>query len=100
MIFQNLRPAIPDTCPAAMRALIEQCWSSHPDRRPEFCQIVKVLEQFEASLASDGNLDSVQNLTCHDQKKGILHLIHKLGPVHHSHHSHHTPPTTPKPRFA
>ncbi|KAL8108023.1 serine/threonine/tyrosine-protein kinase HT1-like [Apium graveolens] len=100
VVNKNLRPAIPDNCPAAMKALIEQCWSSHPDRRPEFCQIVKVLEQFKASLASDGNLDSVQNLTSHDHKKGIFHLIHKLGPVHHTHHTHHTPPSTPKPRFA
>ncbi|KAL1817653.1 hypothetical protein ACET3Z_020227 [Daucus carota] len=73
---KNLRPAIPSDCPAAMKALIQQCWSSEPDRRPEFRQVVKVLEQFEASLASDGNLDKLQSLTYKDTKRFIWrHLI-------------------------
>ncbi|KAL8113018.1 serine/threonine/tyrosine-protein kinase HT1-like [Apium graveolens] len=94
VVNKNLRPAFPDDCPAAMRALIGQCWSSQPERRPNFCQVVKLLEQFEASLASDGNLDKLQNLTCQDHKKGILHLIQKIGPVHHN------PSPKPKPKFA
>lgn len=77
-----------------MRLLIEQCWSLQPDKRPEFCQVVKVLEQFESSLARDGTLTHVQNLICQDHKKGLLHRIHKLGPVH----PHSTP--VPKPKFS
>lgn len=65
-----------------MRALIEQCWSLQSEKRPEFWQVVKVLEQFESSLARDGTLNLVQSLTCQDHKKGLLHWIHKLGPVH------------------
>ena len=91
--FQNLRPVIPVDCPPAMRALIEQCWSLHPDKRPEFWQIVKVLEQFESSLAVDGTLNLVQYATCQDHKKGLLHWIQKLGPVHHNTSS------MPKPKF-
>ncbi|WOG89843.1 hypothetical protein DCAR_0209082 [Daucus carota subsp. sativus] len=94
VVNKNFRPAIPGDCPAAMKALIEQCWSLQPDRRPDFCQVVKVLEQFEASLASDGNLNKLQNLPCQDHKKGILHLIQKIGPVHHN------PSPKPKPKFA
>lgn len=82
VVNKNLRPAIPVDCPLAMKALIEQCWSSHPDKRPEFWQVVKVLEQFETSLAYDGTLNLVQNPTCQDHKKGLRHWIQKLGPIH------------------
>lgn len=82
VLVQNIRPAIPGDCPAAMKALIEQCWSVAPDKRPEFWQIVKVLEQFEASLERDGSLNLTTNKICKDPKKGLKHWIQKLGPVH------------------
>lgn len=72
---------------------MEQCWSLQPEKRPEFWQIVKVLEQFKSSLACDGTLSLVQNQPCHDHKKKLLHWIQKLGPVH----SHSSP--MPKPKF-
>ncbi|KAJ9136156.1 hypothetical protein P3X46_033261 [Hevea brasiliensis] len=93
VVNKNLRPVIPRDCPPAMRALIEQCWCLHPEKRPEFWQIVKVLEQFESSLACDGTLNLVQNPTCQDHKKGLLHWIQKLGPVHPS------SSPIPKPKF-
>lgn len=93
VVNKNLRPAIPVDCPLAMRALIEQCWSLHPDKRPEFWQVVKVLEQFETSLACDGTLNLVQN-PCQDHKKGLRHWIQKLGPIH-QHGS-----SMPKPKFS
>lgn len=92
-IFQKLRPVIPSSCPPAMRALIEQCWSSQSDKRPDFWQIVKVLEQFDSSLALDGTLNLVQSPGSQDHKKGLLHWIHKLGPAHHNHCP------VPKPKF-
>ncbi|XP_004304718.1 PREDICTED: serine/threonine-protein kinase HT1-like [Fragaria vesca subsp. vesca] len=51
VLNKNLRPLIPKDCPPAMRALIEQCWSMQPEKRPEFWQVVKVLEQFQSSFA-------------------------------------------------
>ncbi|CAJ2678558.1 unnamed protein product [Trifolium pratense] len=93
VVNKNSRPVIPSNCQPAMRALIEQCWSLHPDKRPEFWQIVKVLEQFESSLARDGTLTLQQNPLCQDHKKGLLHWIHKLGPGHH-----HSGPVS-KPKF-
>lgn len=77
-----------------MRALIEQCWSLRPDKRPEFWQVVKVLEQFESSLARDGTLNKVQNAMCQDLKKGILYRMQKLSPVHQN------ALPMPKPKFA
>ena len=93
VVNKKLRPVIPPNCPPAMRALIEQCWSLQPDKRPDFWQIVKVLEQFESSLARDGTLSLVQNPRCQDQKKGLLHWIQKLGPVHQN------SGPKPKPKF-
>ncbi|KAL5151178.1 Serine/threonine-protein kinase HT1 [Glycine soja] len=89
---KNSRPVIPSNCPPAMRALIEQCWSLQPDKRPEFWQVVKILEQFESSLASDGTLSLVPN-PCWDHKKGLLHWIQKLGPLHQN------SGPVPKPKF-
>uniref|UniRef100_A0A7N0SWM8 non-specific serine/threonine protein kinase n=1 Tax=Kalanchoe fedtschenkoi TaxID=63787 RepID=A0A7N0SWM8_KALFE len=95
VVNKKLRPAIPEDCPPAMKALIEQCWSSHPDKRPDFWQLVKVLEQFAASLARDGTLSLTHNPICQDHKKKLLHWIQKLGPVH-------SPASTPmpKPKFS
>ncbi|XP_015902500.2 serine/threonine/tyrosine-protein kinase HT1 [Ziziphus jujuba] len=94
VVNKNLRPDIPGDCPPAMRALIEQCWSLQPDKRPEFWQIVKVLEQFESSLAYDGTLSLVLNQTGHDHKKKLLLWIQKLGPVN----SNSLSMSKPKPR--
>lgn len=80
VVDKNLRPHVPPDCPAALRALIEQCWALRPDKRPEFWQIVKVLEQFQLALAETGSLDSVKHVTCQDQKKWIFKLIKKLKP--------------------
>ncbi|PRQ28953.1 putative protein kinase TKL-Pl-4 family [Rosa chinensis] len=103
VVNKNLRPVIPKNCPPAMRALIEQCWSLQPDKRPEFWQVVKVLEQFESSLARDGTLTLAQNLTCQDHKKGMLHWIQKLGQHPNSspklgQHPYSSP--MPKPKFS
>lgn len=81
VVNKNSRPVIPTNCPASLRALIEQCWSLHPEKRPEFWQIVKVLEQFESSLAQHGTLNLVQSSTCQDHKNGLVRWIQKLGHV-------------------
>ncbi|XP_071705502.1 serine/threonine/tyrosine-protein kinase HT1-like [Rutidosis leptorrhynchoides] len=102
VVHKNLRPCIPVDCPPAMRALIEQCWSSQPEKRPEFWQVVKVLEEFESLIARDGNLNLLQHPTSLDHKKGLRHWIQKLGPHHqHQHqHQHQNNTPTPKPRFS
>ncbi|PIN19326.1 Tyrosine kinase [Handroanthus impetiginosus] len=93
VVNKNLRPSVPEDCPPVMKALIEQCWSLQPDKRPEFWQIVRVLEEFDASLACDGTLNLVQNPLCQDHKKGLRHWIQKLSPAHQ------TTSSMPKPKF-
>lgn len=50
---KNARPPIPTTCPNAFRIFIKRCWSSNPDKRPHFEEIVKTLEDFAYSLEQD-----------------------------------------------
>ncbi|PHU11570.1 hypothetical protein BC332_18500 [Capsicum chinense] len=81
IVNKNTRPPISGDCSPTMRTLIEQCWSLHPEKRPEFWQIVKALEQFESSVAHDETLNLVQNSMLH-HKKGFIHWIQKLGSSH------------------
>ncbi|XP_023003175.1 serine/threonine-protein kinase HT1-like [Cucurbita maxima] len=98
VVNKNLRPVVSSDCPLAMRALIEQCWSVNPEKRPDFWQVVKVLEKFEYSLAHDGKLALVGNPLSsfhQDHKKGgPLHWIQKLAPLHPE------PSPRPKPKFS
>ncbi|KAG6535367.1 hypothetical protein ZIOFF_000333 [Zingiber officinale] len=78
VVDKNLRPPIPTNCPPPLKVLIEQCWSILPEKRPEFWQIVKVLEQFEAALSQDGTLNQLLNSSCQDHKKRLIHWMQKL----------------------
>ncbi|KAJ0986426.1 hypothetical protein J5N97_004782 [Dioscorea zingiberensis] len=77
VVDKNLRPVIPEDCPAALGCLIKKCWALQPEKRPEFWQIVKVLEQFESAVARDGALNLIQKLDCEEHKKRLFHWIHK-----------------------
>ncbi|KAJ6688153.1 SERINE/THREONINE-KINASE HT1-LIKE PROTEIN [Salix koriyanagi] len=51
--FLNARPPLPPKCPLAYSHLINRCWSSNPDKRPHFDEIVAILESYSESLAQD-----------------------------------------------
>uniref|UniRef100_A0A0A9H066 Protein kinase domain-containing protein n=1 Tax=Arundo donax TaxID=35708 RepID=A0A0A9H066_ARUDO len=84
VVNKNLRPVIPPSCPAPLQLLISQCWSCQPDKRPEFRQIVQILENLKTVLGRDGTLDSIpssirQAQECNDQsKKKLANWIQKL----------------------
>jgi serine/threonine protein kinase len=42
---KHVRPVIPDSCPAGLRALIEQCWQADARLRPSFHEIVVKLSR-------------------------------------------------------
>ncbi|WVZ99270.1 hypothetical protein U9M48_044598 [Paspalum notatum var. saurae] len=74
VVNKNLRPVIPSSCPAALKLLIERCWAWQPEKRPEFQQIVSILEDLKTALERDGRLDTIprcisQGLECNDQNK-------------------------------
>lgn len=87
-----------------MKELIEQCWSLQTDKRPEFWQIVKVLEHFDKSLKTEGKLNLMPNQICPELKKGPKYWIQRLGSVHHhggsSSSSNTLGSALPKPKFA
>lgn len=58
---KNARPAVPAHCPAELGRLMQKCWSRNPVRRPEFNQVVKILEKFETWLRQETNESSVNN---------------------------------------
>ncbi|XP_047058604.1 serine/threonine-protein kinase A-Raf-like [Lolium rigidum] len=89
---KNVRPAIPSSCPAALRVLIEQCWALQVDKRPEFFQIVQLLEKFKMVQDRDGTLDNMPSSNCletHDHKKWLANWVHK---IKHHHHDFSGPP--------
>ncbi|KAG0563697.1 hypothetical protein M758_8G050300 [Ceratodon purpureus] len=53
VVNKNLRPTIPDDCPAALRHLMEHCWIANPERRPNFYQIVQTLEDLDNPLSEE-----------------------------------------------
>ncbi|KAK7281881.1 hypothetical protein RIF29_10229 [Crotalaria pallida] len=50
---KNERPPLPSECPWALSDLINRCWSSNPDKRPHFYEIVSILENYSESLEQD-----------------------------------------------
>ncbi|MCO5582302.1 hypothetical protein L7F22_036194 [Adiantum nelumboides] len=50
VIHENTRPAIPPHCPAVLSDLMCRCWSTEPEERPEFWEILRVLNTCLDSL--------------------------------------------------
>ncbi|KAF5817327.1 putative protein kinase TKL-Pl-4 family [Helianthus annuus] len=50
---KNARPPLPASCPWAFRELINRCWSTNPDKRPGFDEIVEVLEGYAKLVDED-----------------------------------------------
>ena len=52
----NLRPTIPNTCPEALKSLIQQCWDREPENRPSaselFDQITTLTLDFQQNTDS------------------------------------------------
>lgn len=83
VLHNKTKPTMPADCPmAALAPLIEECCAYQPDKRPDFWQIVKILEKCQSVLSQGGRLDALKWSTCPDQKKGLKHWIHKLKPSH------------------
>ncbi|KAL6559406.1 hypothetical protein OROGR_004523 [Orobanche gracilis] len=57
-VSQNARPPLPSSCPTAFCRLIHRCWSSNPDKRPQFDEIVSMLQSYAESLEQDSEFFS------------------------------------------
>ncbi|PPR85582.1 hypothetical protein GOBAR_AA35109 [Gossypium barbadense] len=51
--IEDARPLLPSSCPLAFSHLINRCWSSNPEKRPQFEEIVSILESYAESLEED-----------------------------------------------
>ncbi|KAL5544213.1 hypothetical protein UlMin_007997 [Ulmus minor] len=58
---KNARPPLPSACPVAFSHLINRCWSSNPDKRPHFDEIVSILEDYAVSFEQDPGFFSSYN---------------------------------------
>uniref|UniRef100_A0ACD5VGY4 Uncharacterized protein n=1 Tax=Avena sativa TaxID=4498 RepID=A0ACD5VGY4_AVESA len=85
VVNNKTKPTMPAGCPmAALGPLIEECCAYHPDKRPDFWQIVKILEKIQCVVSQGGCLDALKWSTCPDHKKGLKHWIQKLKSSHSS----------------
>ncbi|KAE8667611.1 Serine/threonine-protein kinase HT1 [Hibiscus syriacus] len=50
---KNARPPLPSSLLPAFSHLINRCWSSNPEKRPPFNEIVLILESYDESLEED-----------------------------------------------
>ncbi|KAJ1282913.1 hypothetical protein BS78_03G087800 [Paspalum vaginatum] len=71
--LKNARPPLPDSCPVAISHLIIQCWATNPDKRPQFDDIVAILESYKEALDEDPS----------------FFLSYVPPPMHQNHHHHH-----------
>ena len=53
LFLQDARPPLPASCPQAFSHLINRCWSTNPDKRPQFEEIVSLLESYKGSFEED-----------------------------------------------
>ncbi|KAJ7566248.1 hypothetical protein O6H91_02G094200 [Diphasiastrum complanatum] len=53
VVDKHARPVIPPDCPHVLSNIMKQCWFANPDKRPDFWEIVKRLEQFEDFTKED-----------------------------------------------
>lgn len=61
--WQNERPPLPASCQPALAHLIKRCWSENPSKRPDFSNIVAVLEKYDECVKEGLPLTSHASLT-------------------------------------
>jgi len=47
VVAEGLRLHIPDECPFVFKNLMEQCWKTDPDTRPDFKEICYILDTID-----------------------------------------------------
>ncbi|KAI8533222.1 hypothetical protein RHMOL_Rhmol11G0280300 [Rhododendron molle] len=52
--FQGLRPTIPNNTHPKLAELLERCWQQEPNLRPDFCEIIDILQQITEEVGDEG----------------------------------------------
>ncbi|ESW10079.1 hypothetical protein PHAVU_009G179100 [Phaseolus vulgaris] len=79
---KNARPPLPCECPWAFSDLINRCWSSNPDKRPHFDEIVSILEFYTESLEQDSEFLSTYKPSPSSSSNTILGCLPKCNARH------------------
>ncbi|KAL6126928.1 hypothetical protein ACLB2K_074973 [Fragaria x ananassa] len=54
VVYNNLRPQIPKSCPSSLAKVIKRCWHADPRKRPDMEEVVTMLEAIENSKHHHG----------------------------------------------
>eukprot|EP00249_Psilotum_nudum_P036851 c8875_g1_i1 orf=12-1340(-) len=80
---KNTRPSVWQTWPLPLSNLMQKCWRADPDKRPEFREVVKSLEQFGNYLSQETHFVVRQKPTNHSSLMGCFngfdYMSHKNG---------------------
>ena len=49
-LFQGLRPTIPRNTDPRLTELLERCWRQNPNERPDFSEILEILQQISREV--------------------------------------------------
>ncbi|XP_002963737.2 serine/threonine-protein kinase STY8 [Selaginella moellendorffii] len=55
LVYRNLRPKIPRSCPGELAYVMKRCWKKNPDKRPRMSEVVRMLE----AIAKGNSLSKV-----------------------------------------
>ncbi|KAK8716852.1 hypothetical protein V6N13_044147 [Hibiscus sabdariffa] len=54
VVQKNLRPTIPQNTHPRLGELLERCWQQDPTQRPNFSEIIEILQQIDKEIADKG----------------------------------------------
>lgn len=70
VVNKHARPSLPLHCPNVLAHLIHQCWSTDPDKRPNFSEIVESLDKMKQLSRLERNLSRWHS--CHKHTNMFL----------------------------
>ncbi|XP_030457086.2 serine/threonine/tyrosine-protein kinase HT1 [Syzygium oleosum] len=83
---KNDRPPLPESCQPALAHLIKRCWAANPSKRPDFSDIVAVLEKYDECVKEGLPLTSHSSLVSRkrilERLKGCVSSMSSSIPVH------------------
>ncbi|CAH9098473.1 unnamed protein product [Cuscuta epithymum] len=75
VVQQGLRPTIPKDTHPKLTELLEKCWQQDPNKRPEFPEILEILQRIAKGVGDDGEEKH--------KEKSIGSFFHSLRRAHH-----------------
>eukprot|EP00897_Mesotaenium_endlicherianum_P007926 jgi/Mesen1/7161/ME000037S06520 len=64
VVNKGERPKIPEACPPELASIMQTCWDGAASKRPDFSEVVKRLEGFEAKVLENKELNPPAKSGC------------------------------------